>query len=85
MITARQIRAARALLGWSQPDLAKLADVQALTIKRIEKNGMENTRAATAEAIENAFATAGIVFVDDHSKEGAAILKAKIKAKPKKK
>ena len=37
MLHAEQIRAARALLGWRQDDLAKAANVAPATIYRLEK------------------------------------------------
>ena len=36
MLHASQIRAARALLGWSQEQLADAADIGVATIRRIE-------------------------------------------------
>jgi transcriptional regulator with XRE-family HTH domain len=53
MITARQIRAARALLGWTQQDLADKAIVAINAIARIER-GSSDPRASTTNAIEAA-------------------------------
>jgi len=38
MLESKQIRAARALLGWRQEDLSKAAGIGTATIQRIEKS-----------------------------------------------
>jgi transcriptional regulator with XRE-family HTH domain len=63
MITAPQIRAARALLGWSQLDLVRESGVSASAIKNIER-GSTDYRASTLAAIRTAFETAGVIFLD---------------------
>lgn len=40
MISARQIRAARALLGWSQQDLADRAIISVNALRRLEGEGV---------------------------------------------
>ncbi len=85
MITARQIRAARSLLGWTQDELSQKVGVSVPTIKRIEKNGLESIKAGSAEALENAFTSAGVEFIHDGTREGAAVLLAPAKPKGKKK
>lgn len=81
MISIRQIKAARALLEWTQDDLAKKAKVSIITIKRMEKEGLDNARSGTLQCIEDAFTSAGIEFIEDKAKEGAVVLKGKIKKK----
>lgn len=63
MITPGQIRAARALLGWKQSDLAAVSGISEISIKNIER-GATDPRASTLNAIQTAFAGAGIVFLD---------------------
>lgn len=63
VITSDQIRAARGLLGWSQPTLAKAAGISISVIKDIEREA-RTVRTATLLAIEAAFGRAGIVFLD---------------------
>jgi predicted transcriptional regulator len=63
MISAGQIRAARALIGWKQVDLAKAARVSDVSIKNIER-GATDPRASTLKAIQAAFEKAGVVFLD---------------------
>lgn len=57
-----QCRAARALLGWSQKELARLTGVSAATIRNFE-NSQRALMPANAAAIESAFAQAGIEFI----------------------
>jgi transcriptional regulator with XRE-family HTH domain len=63
---AAQIRAARALLGWSQTQLAAAADVGLATLQRIEQSdGVVKGKFATVLKIQNALEQAGIQFTDD--------------------
>jgi transcriptional regulator with XRE-family HTH domain len=57
-----QIRAARALLGWSQQDLAKRANLAASTIADFER-GQRNPVANNLAAIGNALEQSGITFL----------------------
>jgi transcriptional regulator with XRE-family HTH domain len=63
MITAGQIRAARALIGWRQLDLAKKSGVSEITLKNIER-GHTDPRSSTLARIQQAFEHAGVVFLD---------------------
>jgi transcriptional regulator with XRE-family HTH domain len=63
MITAGQIRAARALIGWKQVDLAKKSGISEISIKNIER-GVTDPRYRTLEAIQAAFEKAGVVFLE---------------------
>ena len=69
MIQADQIKAARALLGWGQADLAKAAGVSVVSVKRIEA-GSHAANSATLEAIEAALDKAGVAILES----GAASL-----------
>ena len=64
MITPSQIRAARALLDWSQVDLAGRADLSKDSIKNIE-TGQTSPQLQTLLKIKTAFEEAGITFTDD--------------------
>ena len=75
MTSARQFKAARALLGWSQEEIAKKLDVSTITIKRLEKEGAVNTRQDTVETLTKMYVSAGIEFIDNATKEGAVVLK----------
>lgn len=62
MITPRQIRAARALLGWSQQQLADRAIVSLNAVTRLEK-GKVDSRVSTINAIEKTLSKAGVEFI----------------------
>ncbi|MDO8297170.1 MAG: helix-turn-helix transcriptional regulator [Caulobacter sp.] len=65
MLTSTQIRAARALLGWSQPALAKASGLSLPTIVRMESQlGPGRSSAANVEAVRRALENAGVVFLD---------------------
>lgn len=63
MISNLQIRAARALLGWSQARLAEEAGLSVITVKRLEAS--EETFGArfdTVLRVREAVERAGVVF-----------------------
>lgn len=75
-ISIRQVKAARALLAWSQEDLANRSGVSIPTIARLEAQDSESIggRAATGEAIRATLEAAGIVFIpDDHGGPGVRL------------
>lgn len=65
-MTSGQLRAARALLDWSQTTLADKAGLSVETIKRLErmKGPLEATKVSTLEAIGKAFEKAGVEFTN---------------------
>ena len=67
-VSVRQIKAARALLDWSQERLAKEASVSVPTIKRLEAaDGELGGRGDTIEKIRAAFERKGIEFTNGTS------------------
>lgn len=64
MPTIEQIRAARALIGWSQGDLADHADLSQTGIARIE-NGTNKPNSQTLAKIKAAFDRADVEFIRD--------------------
>lgn len=77
MITPRQIRAARALLGWSQQQLADKAIVSLNAVTRLER-GVVDPRLSTITAVEKALTKAGIEFIDAGEKgEGVRLASPK--------
>lgn len=69
-----QIRAARALLGWRQNDLARAAKVGIATIRRIEVlSGEVSGYASTQLRIQQAFERAGIRFIEADTSEGIGV------------
>ena len=63
MISGKQIRAARALLGWKQRELAAAAGLSEVSIKNAEREVVDS-RGSTLNAIQRAFDRAGVVFLD---------------------
>lgn len=67
MISVRQVKAARAMLAWSQADLAGASGVSEPTIARLEAvDGPLGGRAATIEAVQTALETAGVEFITEN-------------------
>ena len=74
LIYPRQIKAARALLGISQAELADLVDVSIATLKRIESRTDElRFKVDTMLAIQHALEAQGITFVDADGELGLGV------------
>lgn len=58
-----QIRAARALIDWSQGDLAEKSGLALATIKRMEKLGPGRSSVDNAQAVQAALEAAGVLFI----------------------
>lgn len=79
VITAGQIRAARALLNWKQGDLAREAGLSVTTVKTAEL-GTADPRGNTLTAIQGAFDRAGLVFLEEgDTRDGGAGVRLKKK------
>ena len=66
-VSIRQIKAARALLSWSQEELASAAGVSIPTIKRLEaQDGPVGGREETAMRIIRSIRAAGVEFIDEN-------------------
>lgn len=64
-VTGEQIRAGRALARWEQTDLARNAEISVETIRRLEAvRGPVSANVKTLDAIEAAFRSAGVVFIN---------------------
>ena len=63
MTAPAQIRAARALLGWTQADLAAKANVSTNAINSIER-GKADPKLSTINAIRKALEAGGVEFQD---------------------
>lgn len=67
ILSIRQIKAARALVAWSQHDLSHHSGVSYPTIARLEKeDGPIGGRASTVQAIRGALETAGVEFIPEN-------------------
>ena len=64
LITSEQCRAARALLDWTQGDLARAARLSAVTIRAFERGGemRESNRSLLRMTLERA----GVEFIADN-------------------
>ena len=72
-ISIGQVKAARALVGWSQEDLAEASGVSIPTVRRLEASGGElGGRASTGESLINALEAAGVIFIAENG-EGPGV------------
>ena len=85
-VSIRQIKAARALLTWSQEQLASAAKVSIPTIKRLEaQTGPVGGRSETGDKIRRSLEAAGVVFIDENGGgEGVRLRKLPTTAKKRK-
>ncbi len=75
-VSIRQIKAARALLGWSQGDLSRASGVSDPTIKRLEsRDGVLGGRNETGERIRAALEAAGVEFIPENGSGAGVRLK----------
>lgn len=74
MISSQQIKAARALLEWTQPQLARASGVSVPTIIRMEGSlGPSRSVAGNVEAVRRALEDAGIIFQDSDEQGGVGV------------
>jgi transcriptional regulator with XRE-family HTH domain len=66
LITIEQLRAARALLGWSQTDLASHAGLSVPTVKRLEGGYGPNVSVEARTKMQKTLERAGISFIDEN-------------------
>jgi predicted transcriptional regulator len=82
-VSIRQIKAARALLDWSQDQLAVAAEVSIPTIKRLEaSDGPLGGRGMTVEKILTSLEAAGVDFIDENGGGPGVRLRKSAKEKP---
>jgi len=66
-VSIEQVKAARALLRWSQNDLAAASGVSVPTIKRLEAGSGElGGRLSTIDSIRAALEASGVEFIDEN-------------------
>jgi transcriptional regulator with XRE-family HTH domain len=66
MLQSAHLRAARALLGWRQEDLAKASGIGLATVARIEQGkGVVQGNFSTIVKLQQTLERAGISFIDD--------------------
>ena len=77
MITRAQIRAARALIGWTQIDLAQASGISQVAIKNLER-GVTDPRVSTLISIQDALDQAGVMFLEPgDTRDGGAGVRLK--------
>jgi transcriptional regulator with XRE-family HTH domain len=74
MITARQSRAARALLGWTQETLADKARVSLTALKRLESDSDLEVYESTRDQVRRALEAAGIVLLSTSRGRGVLLV-----------
>jgi transcriptional regulator with XRE-family HTH domain len=66
MRSAEQLRAARALLDWSQDQLAEKSSVGVATVRRLEgQSGKLRTYSETLWKLQTALEEAGVIFIPE--------------------
>lgn len=75
MINSAQCRAARALLNWSQQQLAEASKIGNATIRNFEA-GRSEPQHATRDVLRRVFETAGVQFIAENG-GGAGVRMAK--------
>lgn len=78
MITARQSRAARALLGWNQETLADKAQVSLTALKRLESASGLEVYETTRDQVRRALEGHGILLLTTDQGEGVMVVRGKI-------
>ena len=73
MITAAQVKAARALLGWSQGALADKTGLGIATIKRLELSSELRGAATTLWKVQTVLEEAGVEFLPASRESGAGV------------
>lgn len=74
MITARQSRAARALLGWTQETLADKAQVSLTALKRLESESGLKVHDATEDQVRRALEENGIILIRSETGMGVMLM-----------
>jgi transcriptional regulator with XRE-family HTH domain len=72
MLTPAQLRAARALLGWSREDLAEKSGVGSNTTKDFEIND-SNPKLRTVQKWIRTLEAAGVTFLDETDTDGPGV------------
>ena len=81
MMTARQSRAARALLGWNQETLADKALVSLTALKRVESESGLSVHESTRDQVRRALEENGIVFLNSDQDVGVMLVHGKKRQK----
>lgn len=77
MINIQQIKAARAMLGIGQKELAGKASISVATLNNLERGAQTDPKTSTMHSIKNALESEGVEFVTDPIKGFGLYLKPK--------
>ena len=78
MRSAEQLRAARALLDWSQDQLAEKSGIGVATVRRLEaQSGRLRTYSDTLWKLQTALEAAGVMFIPEADGFGPGVRLAK--------
>lgn len=64
MLTPEQCRAARALLNWTQQELATATSISAVSIRAFEKGG--DMRDSNRKLLRLSLEAAGVIFIEEN-------------------
>jgi transcriptional regulator with XRE-family HTH domain len=73
MAEAAQVRAARALLGWSQTKLADAAGVPVSLVERLETEAPDHVADEAIDKLRAALEAAGVVFIPKNGGGGIGV------------
>lgn len=74
MLNGKQIRAARAMLGWNREDLLKASGISMSALLRMEKDEVDS-RSSTQRKVYGALTHAGIEFIEREDGAFGLVLK----------
>jgi transcriptional regulator with XRE-family HTH domain len=77
-IESAQVRAGRALVGWSQAELANAAGLSLATVELFEMDGANQVSAEAVAKMRAALESAGVVFIADDG-DGAGVRLHKVR------
>jgi transcriptional regulator with XRE-family HTH domain len=72
MLTPDQLRAARALLGWSRDTLAKKSGTAAETVQWFESRGSD-PKLSTVYRWQRALEASGVRFIEEDTADGSGV------------
>ena len=73
MLTPRQLRAARVLIGWSRAELSRRSGVPDPTIEAFEVGKVTDPKMSTVSKLRRTLERAGVVFIDPDQEMGPGL------------
>jgi len=80
MLTPAQLRAARAIVGWSREELADKSGMSPQAIREFEL-GSSDPKMGTVQKWKRALEAAGVAFLDETDTDGPGVRLRKARAK----